>query len=593
MATYQIETQSGIYEIETEATQPQEQAKDPRQGKFIPQMTKALYEGVPFGKRVIGMMPNAEQLKQTMESTPEPSNLMSGAGRLAGQIASAAPAMAGAEAVIPGKILAGALGFGAQRAGQVSSEGATPIQSLAEGAKETAIGYAGGKVIQKALPVIGAGAKSTFNAVVNKFPRLQTDSQLKANVSDKIQTAVWKAFRPTRKGKTSVSGMERFDDRAEEAITDIIANKDNNVFVDAEGMVKGNKLPESVQEVAQSVNEGRKRIFQEYNALSQQAGEDGAIVAVNNLDNVLAKYDTELLATENPALSNYVKRQRQGLALRQRFTPLEAENKIAEYNADLKATYNSGEFGRNTRLSIMDEMAKSLRKDLDSSIMNATGSTNYQSLKNKYGAYKTLADEIGKRLPVMRRASPSGFFDLADAFASGDVLSGAVGVATGDPTAPARIMRGIGINVGKTILKRRNDPNKIIAGMFKDVDGLLAEKGRRAIERTSVVSGGQSIPSAMNRMAQEADVVGAEQIGMTKKPGLPNLSAEKQGYKSGSGTIIPYANRKVPSGSGEVIQLPSAVGKTPIPSKKATSTSPVKGQTTIIKKSTPIKKRAN
>lgn len=155
MATYQIETQSGVYEIETEATQPQEQSKDPRQGKFIPQMTKALYEGVPFGKRVIGMMPNAEQLKQTMESTPEPSNLMSDAGRLAGQIASAAPAMAGAEAVIPGKILAGALGFGAQRAGQVSSEGATPIQSLAEGAKETAIGYAGGKVIQKAAPAVG------------------------------------------------------------------------------------------------------------------------------------------------------------------------------------------------------------------------------------------------------------------------------------------------------------------------------------------------------------------------------------------------------------------------------------------------------
>ena len=119
--------------------------------KAIPQFTKALYEGTPFGKRAVSMLPNSEEIQQTMENTPAPQGIKANIGKFVGEIATASPAIAGSEAIIPSKLAAGALGFGAQRAGQASSEGAKPASALGQGALTAGTVYAGGKVIGKAI----------------------------------------------------------------------------------------------------------------------------------------------------------------------------------------------------------------------------------------------------------------------------------------------------------------------------------------------------------------------------------------------------------------------------------------------------------
>jgi hypothetical protein len=342
----------------------------------------------------------------------------------------------------------------------------------------------------------GAAIPAIGSAVIDRFPALQSNDGLKRRISEKVQEGIWKAFRPSMIGKKTIGQIERFDNKASSAVADIIANKDKQQFIDEVGNVKGNQLPENMADTAKAIEDGRKRIFSEYNALTQQAGESGAIVDVKNLQSIIEKYATDpVLEVENPTLFNFANRQYQALGMRQRFTPLEAEQKIAEWNSDLKNQYKSGDFGVETNKVVLKEMVESLRKDLDSSINSATGSKAYQSLKNQYGAYRALADEIGRRLPVTRRASPSGFFDVADAFASGDILSGGIGILSGDASAPARIARGIGINVGKTILKRRNDPNLIIGNMFKDVDALLQEQGKRSSGGVAIGEKGKQIIS--------------------------------------------------------------------------------------------------
>lgn len=150
-------------------------SEDNRKGKFIPQLTKALYEGVPFGKRVIGMMPNAKQLKQTLESTPEPEGVKASVGKLVGEIASSLPAVAGAEIAIPSKLAAGAIGWGANIAGKKSSEGATPIQSIGRGATEAALAYTGGKAIQKAAPVIGKAVSEPVKKFLSPLAQKTAD----------------------------------------------------------------------------------------------------------------------------------------------------------------------------------------------------------------------------------------------------------------------------------------------------------------------------------------------------------------------------------------------------------------------------------
>lgn len=186
MGVYQIKTDGGTYNVTTDdGASATAQAQQPSTGissisPFEQQMTKSLYNGVPFGKDLINMLPNGKQIGQDIQNIPQPQGIIQGAGQLVGQGLSTLPAMAGGAAMIPGKILGTALGIGAQQAGQSSSQGASPMNALGQGAIAAGSTYLGGKAFQGIGEMVGG----------NKIYNDKLVSDTAKSVISKIQGAV-------------------------------------------------------------------------------------------------------------------------------------------------------------------------------------------------------------------------------------------------------------------------------------------------------------------------------------------------------------------------------------------------------------------
>lgn len=148
--------------------------KDIRSSKMIPQFTKGLYENLPFGKRIVGMLPNAEKIEEQMETTPRPKGFLPsfarGAGATAPDLAMSAPFMGGAGLIpkIPA-IAKAAIGFGAYGGVKAAAQGENIPQKALESGASAALFHGAGKLgaslIPKVLPfaerigsAIGGGA---------------------------------------------------------------------------------------------------------------------------------------------------------------------------------------------------------------------------------------------------------------------------------------------------------------------------------------------------------------------------------------------------------------------------------------------------
>lgn len=125
--------------------------KEQLSSKVIPQITKGLYENVPFGKRVISMLPNAEKIKTIMEGTPSAKGVAPAFGRFMAEtspdLAMMTPFLKGAS-LIPklGAIPKFAVGFGTYEGTKKAIEGKQKEvlpAALAAGSSGLALGYAG------------------------------------------------------------------------------------------------------------------------------------------------------------------------------------------------------------------------------------------------------------------------------------------------------------------------------------------------------------------------------------------------------------------------------------------------------------------
>jgi hypothetical protein len=138
-------------------------ASNPLATKFIPQLTKGLYESLPFGKRIVSMLPNAESIQKLQEEVPDPQTGVATAGRMVGEaapdIAMASPAMGAAGAIpkIPA-FLRAAAGMGAfsgakeALTGDIKNSPSAALSGVGSGLLMGALGKLGATAIPKKLP---------------------------------------------------------------------------------------------------------------------------------------------------------------------------------------------------------------------------------------------------------------------------------------------------------------------------------------------------------------------------------------------------------------------------------------------------------
>lgn len=167
MSKYEITTTNGKYEVTTE-TPTQTMLSQ----KVIPQFTKGLYESLPFGKRVVSLLPHAQEIQRTMEETPQARNLPAQLGRTVGEqapnIAMATPFL-GAASMLPligrSALATGATGLGAYSGTKALLQRQPIIPAVMSGAGQGLMYGVGGRLGATTIPKFIPGAERIGSAL--------------------------------------------------------------------------------------------------------------------------------------------------------------------------------------------------------------------------------------------------------------------------------------------------------------------------------------------------------------------------------------------------------------------------------------------
>jgi len=219
--------------------------------------------------------------------------------------------------------------------------------------------------------------------------------------------------------------------------------------------------------------------------LRKAAGEAGVKVSMESTVRALQQFvDDPAIKTFSPNTYEYAKGLIEKLTTRAKgtgmtgkptiaykeFTPEQVQNAIKSYNASLKAFYKNPSYNTAKKAYVDSIIVNNLRKSIDDQITGATGQS-YQALKNKYGALKSLEEEVGHRLVIDNRKNPKGLLDFSDVFTGYHAIRG---ILTLDP---ATITASGGGKALAWLYKRGNMPNTQIKKMFNTVDKLTQKRG--------------------------------------------------------------------------------------------------------------------
>jgi len=263
-----------------------------------------------------------------------------------------------------------------------------------------------------------------------------------------------KAIRPSVKGKGTESQVQKYYRNATSAVKDIVSNPDLALPDEIGNPVK--RLPQSLADMAKAVEQTRAKIYGEYHAMAEAAGDAGAKFDIRPIlkKMVEAKNDKGL----DPEVRTYIEKQIPSLAELANASPDIVERRMQSLNQSLTGFYE----GRVQKGVAQTDasIAKLMREQLDSQIAKSQGE-GYKDLKKRYGALKSVEGDINRRAIVASRANPKGFFDITDVFSKGKLVTGAL---TGNLPMVLQGAAEVGI---KNWIKKINSPDRMIKKMFE------------------------------------------------------------------------------------------------------------------------------
>ena len=171
-----------------------------------------------------------------------------------------------------------------------------------------------------------------------------------------------------------------------------------------------------------------------------------------------------------PETVQYAQKRAAILKKRESYTTMETQEAIQMLNQTLENFYRNPSPQMTGRAYVDAMIANHLRKGLDIGIAKTTGKQ-YQALKRKYGALRTLEKDVVKRAIVDARKNVKGLIDFSDVYTGYHIVKG---LLAAEPST--LIAGGMAKGIAR-YLRLRNDPNRIVMKMFKDVDKLIGERG--------------------------------------------------------------------------------------------------------------------
>ena len=307
-------------------------------------------------------------------------------------------------------------------------------------------------LVEKAGESVGDLAK----AITSRSPE-----QVDAYILKKFE----KGVKPSVAGQGTLAKAGAYQDKALTAVKSIVDNKPNLNIVDEFGESTG-RLPQTLKQFADSIDQTKKQIFAKYDALQKTAGSTGASVdltpAVSELKTIMSNPTIQDL---HPDLAKYAESRATALEKRGAYTTQSAQDAITNLNNSLEAFYKNPSYETASRASVDAMIANKLRTGLDD-VIEKTGGAGYQELKNQYGALKSIEKDVVKRSLIDARKNMKGLIDFSDIATGAEVIKG---LATMNP---ATIATGLGGKAIAAYYKYLNNPNTAIKQLFN-----VAEKG--------------------------------------------------------------------------------------------------------------------
>ena len=322
----------------------------------------------------------------------------------------------------------------------------------------------GKDVISKtARPVI-----ETTEDVVKTAADLTRKSE--AQINNTIVTKYKKGVTPLLPGKTKLGTAAKYDDKVVTAVKTIEENKPNLKFTDELGdIVKEGKTPVTLNELAQSLEQTKKSIFKQYDDLAKEAGDKGLEIKLDNvakqLDDVINNKSLQLTSPNTITYAESLKERLEGIG---KIDVETAQDVVKNYNQKLEAFYRNPTYDNATNASIDALIVNDVRKALDEGITGLTGKQ-YSSLKNQYGALRSIEKDVLKAALKDARKNTKGLIDYTDIFSAGDAILGILSVN------PAMFAKGLVQKSIASYFKFLNSKNKAIKDMFR-----AAEKSKNA-----------------------------------------------------------------------------------------------------------------
>lgn len=315
---------------------------------------------------------------------------------------------------------------------------------------------------------VRAGAQSITEASPKLVSKLTTQSE--DSVRNSIVKNFEKGIKPSIFGKKTLSKLEDYRDDVVEAVKTIKANKDNLSFADdaSDDVIQtiSGQTPKTLQQLAESIEQTKRKVFNDYDTLAKTAGEAGAKVRpsgiAQELDTVI---NNKALKLSNPEAIRYAQGWQERLRGIDDLTTVDAQEVVQNLNKSLEAFYRNPSYDAASKAAIDALVANKLRSSLDDVISSLQGE-GYKALRSQYGSLKAIENDVLRATLRQSRANIKGLIDYTDIFSGGQVVSGLLTLN------PQLIATGAAQKAIASFFKYLNSPNRAIQNVFNLADKL-------------------------------------------------------------------------------------------------------------------------
>lgn len=288
-----------------------------------------------------------------------------------------------------------------------------------------------------------------------------------------VKRGIEKGIRPSVVGNYTAGQSRKYMSNAKDAVESIIANKEKISLIRNGEKVTG-VLPESLDDFRNAIEQTKNSVFNQYNSLAKQATGQGVSVSSTPIAKEVAKVaENKVLRDFAPQVAQYAEERSKSLAGK-KYSAESAQEAIKIMNQSLESFYAKPSYDTASKAYIDSLIVNKFRSALDDSISNAAG-PGYQGLKRTYGALKSIEKDVNRRAIVDARKNVRGLIDFTDVLSGGVAIDGILSMN------PARVGQAAAMGVIKGLIKKANNPNRIVKNMFANSEKLLTKMGESAL----------------------------------------------------------------------------------------------------------------